>query len=96
MPKQQSKRSKKPTLGSFDPVIQQAATLKNAQSAKVEAPADPYRPSAINLRLSTWHFLQDVARARSRKAGKGRASVSALIEQLINENRGKLEKELVV
>lgn len=94
-----NKPTGKKSLGSFNPaaVIHQATALKNTRpTAADEQETDPLRPSAVNFHESTWILLQDVARARARKARRGRPSVSALLEELVLQNRAKLERELKV
>jgi len=48
--------------------------------------------TAIHIRRDTWHLLRRVAFNRSMEEG-GRASVSKLIEHLVEEKRKELEQE---
>lgn len=48
--------------------------------------------TAIHIRLETWKLLRAVAFRRAQDTG-GRASVSKLIEELVERHRGELESE---
>lgn len=52
-----------------------------------------YAGSAVNLRKSDWKMLRRVAEVRADVRG-GRPSVSKVLEQLIDDNRKALEKEI--
>jgi len=52
-----------------------------------------HRTTGINLPADIWELLNRVAFARSKKYG-GRASVSALLVELVNRHRKELEREL--
>jgi hypothetical protein len=52
-----------------------------------------HRTTGINLPADMWELLNRVAFERSKKYG-GRASVSALLVELVQRHRKELEKEL--
>jgi hypothetical protein len=83
------------SLKDFNPrrasVLQQAADARKKQSAAV---VDEYAVNGVNLRRSYWRLLRRVAEARVDERGRGRPSVSKVIERLIDESRPALEKEL--
>jgi hypothetical protein len=55
--------------------------------------SEPYASSAINIKKADWKLLRRVAEARADQHG-GRPSVSAVIQTMIDANRGKLEAEI--
>jgi hypothetical protein len=61
--------------------------------SRTETEARAHRQSSINLPAELWALLNRVAFERSRRYG-GRASVSALLVELIELHRKELEKEL--
>ncbi|HXJ42835.1 MAG TPA: hypothetical protein VNH18_26370 [Bryobacteraceae bacterium] len=64
-----------------------------------KAPANPtktkiaYKTSGINVPCDIWALLNRVAFERAKERG-GRPSVSALLVDLVQQNRKKLENEL--
>ncbi len=52
-----------------------------------------HRTTGINLPIEIWELLNRVAFVRAKKYG-GRASVSALLLDLVRQHRKDLEKEL--
>ena len=54
----------------------------------------PYKTTGVHLPADQWELLNRVAFERARTKG-GRASVSALLVQMIEKHRRELEKELV-
>ena len=73
-----------------------AAQLERRSAAKAKKAAEPVIPmitSACHFRLDVHALLKRVATERSIREG-GRASVSALINELVLENWDKLEAEL--
>lgn len=89
---------KKTGLSDLD-VMRSATQAKNAGGAaasvaKPEPESDDYAVSAVNLRKADWKLLRKVAEARvDRNDGKGRRSVSAVLQSLIEDNRKALETE---
>jgi hypothetical protein len=75
-----------------DIVLEKAVRAKK-NSASIPRSMEEYSVSAINLRRGDWRFLRRVAEARSDLRG-GRASVSKVIEALIESNRTKLQSEI--
>lgn len=59
---------------------------------KTAAPTTATLTTAIHIRRDHWDLLRRVAFARAQASG-GRASVSAVIGDLVESNRGKLEKD---
>jgi hypothetical protein len=57
------------------------------------APKERFKTTGIHLRESQWILLNRVAFERARTRG-GRASVSALLVEMIDKNRKALELEL--
>jgi hypothetical protein len=55
--------------------------------------ARPRHAGAVNFDERVWTLLRDVAMHRGRKTG-GRVSVSEVVNQLVEESRPKLEREL--
>jgi hypothetical protein len=53
----------------------------------------PYKTTGLHLPVDLWELLNRVAFERARTKG-GRASVSALLVQMIEKNRKALELEL--
>ena len=49
--------------------------------------------TAIHIRRDQWELLREVAFNRARESG-GRASVSAVISELIEHQKARLEREL--
>lgn len=49
--------------------------------------------TAIHLPVPTWELLRSVAFHRAQRSG-GRASVSGLLVEIVEKQRGVLEKEL--
>jgi hypothetical protein len=49
--------------------------------------------TAIHIPRGTWDLLREVAFSRARRDG-GRASVSKLVAELVEEQRSRLEAEL--
>lgn len=83
-------------------VLSAATRLRNAGGAAAsvakpepEPESDDFVVSAINLRKTDWKLLRKVAEARvDKNDGKGRRSVSAVLQALIEENRKALEAEI--
>lgn len=50
--------------------------------------------ATITIDRPTLELLEDVALARKRRTGEGRASVSAVVRDLIDRHRAELEAEL--
>ena len=71
-----------------------AASTKpgTAPKAKATAPTSGSLTTAIHIRREHWDLLRRVAFARAQASG-GRASVSAVIGDLVEANRGKLERD---
>jgi hypothetical protein len=87
--------TKRPRKGALS-TVQLAAGAKDAYEAGRETPAEvksANMTTAINLPTSMWELLRRVAFARAIKHG-GRASVSAVLVDLVERNRKELEKEL--
>jgi hypothetical protein len=63
------------------------------QTAVSEAKERPYKTTGVNLPADLWELLNRVAFERARTKG-GRASVSALLVEMIERNRKSLELEL--
>jgi hypothetical protein len=53
----------------------------------------PYKTTGVHLPADLWELLNRLAFERARKRG-GRASVSALLVEIIERHRKKLEREL--
>ena len=87
--------TKRPRKGSLS-TVQLAAGSKDAYEAgreAYEAAANSGNmTTAINIPRSTWELLRKVAFSRALKHG-GRASVSAVLVDLVERNRKELEKE---
>ena len=65
-----------------------------AKKTAVSEPRDrPYKTTGVHLPADLWELLNRVAFERARTKG-GRASVSALLVDLIEHHRKELEKEL--
>lgn len=63
------------------------------KAAKAEPEGDgEMMTTAIHLPRDLWNLLRRVSFARAEKGG-GRASVSAVLVQLVKESRDKLERE---
>ncbi|HLK65050.1 MAG TPA: hypothetical protein VKU19_16520 [Bryobacteraceae bacterium] len=58
-----------------------------------EAKERPYKTTGLHLPADLWALLNRVAFERARTKG-GRASVSALLVEMIERHRKELEKEL--
>ena len=88
--------TKRPRKGSLS-TVQIAAGAKDAYGAGREAHVEAVKggslTTAINLPRSTWELLRKVAFSRAMKDG-GRASVSAVLVDLVERNRKELEKEI--
>jgi hypothetical protein len=63
------------------------------KSKAVPEPKERFKTTGIHLRESQWVLLNRVAFERARTKG-GRASVSALLVEMIDKNRKALELEL--
>ena len=61
--------------------------------AEVEQSERTHKTTGINLPVEIWELLNRVAFERAKKYG-GRASVSALLVDLVERHRKELEKEL--
>ena len=76
--------------------VQLAAGAKDAYESGREAASQALRganmTTAISLPTSMWELLRRVAFNRALKQG-GRASVSAVLVDLVERNRKELEKE---
>lgn len=77
-------------------VAEAAETEALRQPAKAAAThlAEDMTTTAIHVPKATLTLLRRVALARVEKAGKGRASVSSVIADLVETNRADLEKEI--
>jgi hypothetical protein len=88
--------TKQPRKGALS-TVQLAAGRKDAYEAGREAYERAVKSvnmtTAINLPISTWELLRKVAFSRALKHG-GRASVSAVLVDLVESNRKELEKEI--
>jgi hypothetical protein len=62
---------------------------KPARAAEIR----PYKTTGVHLPADLWELLNRVAFERARTQG-GRASVSALLVEMIEKNRNGLENEL--
>jgi hypothetical protein len=62
-------------------------------TARIVQAERTHRSTGINLPADIWELLNRVAFERSKKYG-GRASVSALLVELVQFHRKELEKEL--
>lgn len=62
-------------------------------TAAQEPPERPYKTTGVHLPSDLWELLNRVAFERARSKG-GRASVSALLVDMIERHRKELEKEL--
>ncbi len=62
-------------------------------TAASEAKDRPYKTTGVHLPADLWELLNRVAFERARTKG-GRASVSALLVEMIERNRKALELEL--
>ena len=69
----------------------QKSTLKRKSADS--ASSRPFRTTGIYLPAELWELLNRVAFERARNRG-GRASVSALLVEMIEKNRKALELEL--
>ncbi len=63
-----------------------------AKGAKAETKG-PKHMGAVNFDEGAWTLLRELAIHRARKTG-GRVSVSQVINQLVEESRPKIEREL--
>ena len=63
------------------------------RTAPTEQKERPYKTTGLHLPADLWELLNRVAFERSRTRG-GRASVSALLVDMIEHHRKELEKEL--
>jgi hypothetical protein len=63
------------------------------QKAVLEIDERPYKTTGVHLPTDLWELLNRVAFERARTKG-GRASVSALLVDMIELHRRDLEKEL--
>jgi hypothetical protein len=65
-----------------------------AKQTAASAPQErPYKTTGVHLPADLWELLNRVAFERARSRG-GRASVSALLVEMIERHRKQLEKEL--
>lgn len=79
-------------LGIMDKTTRPAANKSTKKKVEEQdAPPDSLT-TAIHLQRPTWQLLRDVAFHRAKNGG--RVSVSKLINDLVEANRGKLEKEM--
>lgn len=62
-------------------------------SATAAARERPYKTTGLHLPADLWELLNRVAFERAKRRG-GRASVSALLVEMIERHRKELEKEL--
>jgi hypothetical protein len=83
-------KAKRRSIGVPDSIIERATHAKSGNP--LPRSLDEYAISAINLRRRHWKVLKRVAEARSDIQG-GRASVSKVIESLIETNLDKLQGE---
>ena len=72
--------------------IATAARMKEAGGAAAVSETTETLTTAIHIPKTTHELLRSVAFRRAKKSG-GRASVSAVITQLVEANRAALEKE---
>jgi hypothetical protein len=63
------------------------------QTGAHESQVRPYKTTGVHLPADLWELLNRVAFERARTRG-GRASVSALLVEMIERNRKALELEL--
>jgi hypothetical protein len=84
--------TKQPRKGGLS-TVQLAAGAKDGREASGQALKGANMTTAINLPASMWELLRRVAFNRALKRG-GRASVSAVLVDLVERNRRELEKEL--
>jgi len=63
------------------------------KTATSEPQERPYKTTGVHLPADLWELLNRVAFERARTKG-GRASVSALLVQMIERRRKELKKEL--
>jgi len=69
--------------------------MTNRRSVGKSKPTQPsHRTTGINLPFQTWVLLNKVAFERCKRNG-GRASVSALLVDLVHRHQKELERELV-
>lgn len=74
--------------------IDKRYTVNMAKKTAVsEPPERPYKTTGVHLPADLWELLNRVAFERARTRG-GRASVSALLVEMIERNRKALELEL--
>jgi len=66
---------------------------RQARPAAQKPQERTHRTTGINLPTDIWELLNRVAFERARRSG-GRGSVSALLVQLVERHKRKLEKEL--
>jgi hypothetical protein len=67
---------------------------KRPSASKPQPDQEPtYKTTGINLPIDIWELLNRCAFERAKKHG-GRPSVSALLVDLVQRHRKKLEKEL--
>ncbi len=69
--------------------------LMPKQKLAVEPEERPYKTTGVHLPTDLWELLNRVAFERARTKG-GRASVSALLVDMIEQHRRELQKELSV
>jgi hypothetical protein len=67
--------------------------LMAKKTAEPEPAERPYKTTGVHIPADLWELLNRVAFERSRTKG-GRASVSALLVDMIEQHRKELEKEL--
>lgn len=63
------------------------------QTSPAESQDRPYKTTGLHLPADLWELLNRVAFERAKMRG-GRASVSALLVEMIERHRKELEKEL--
>lgn len=100
--------SVKPSSDHFklDDVVKRAAAQKNQQQggkaaggsgssqvSEAKAKKETHRAVPIYLHSDDWRLLRRVALARAEERQAGRASISLVVADLIEQNRTKLEIE---
>jgi hypothetical protein len=89
---------KKTSLSGFDPMTAATNAKNKAANGVVSAQEQKSEESVGNgvvLRKEDWKFLRRVAEARvDKQGGRGRPSVSQVIQTLIDENRESLQAEI--
>jgi hypothetical protein len=89
---------KAPNIADQAEKVEALERARQAQDAPAKAAgnhlAEDMTTTAIHVPKTTLALLRRVALARVEKAGKGRASVSSVIADLVETNRTDLEKEV--